>query len=58
MSRRREVRCTVPVYVTIDGGRITRVVVDDESVQPDEEVPLDIIEILDTEEWPPWEFGL
>lgn len=54
----REVRYTVPVYVTIEEGRITRVVVDDEAAELDDEVPPGVLEILETQEWPAWEFGL
>ena len=53
----RTVRYTVPVTVTIEAGKISRVVVDDESAERAEEVPPDVLNILETEEWPPWQFG-
>jgi hypothetical protein len=52
-----EVRYIAPVYVTIEQGKITRVVVDDEAAELTEEVPADVRVILETEEWPAWEFG-
>lgn len=55
---RRTVRYTAPVFVVIEGGRIARVVVDDERAELAEAVPPDILAILETEEWPGWEFGL
>jgi hypothetical protein len=54
----REVRYRAPVYVTVSGGEITRVVVDDESIELDDDIPADVLDILETGEWPPWEFGL
>ncbi len=51
------VRYTVPVFVTIAGGRITRVVVDDEAGELAETVSRELEEILENEEWPEWEFG-
>ena len=56
-SFERTVRYTAPVYITIKGDRVARVVVDDEAAEPAEPIPPDIEKILDTEEWPPWEFG-
>ena len=54
----REVRYRVPVYVTIEAGKVTRVAVDDESAERAEDVPPEVLEILETEAWPSWEFGL
>jgi len=51
------VRYTAHVYVTIKGRDITRVVVDDENLELDEPVPTDVLEILETREWAPWDFG-
>ncbi len=53
----RTVRCKADVYVTIKGGEITRVVVDDESLVIGDDVPDDLLDILETREWPPWEIG-
>ena len=52
-----EVRYTIPVVVVIVDGKITRVVVDDESAMLAQEVSPETRIILDTQEWPGWEFG-
>ena len=53
----RIVRYTVPVFVTIEGTKITRVVVDDEAAELAQPVSPEIEAILENEEWAPWEFG-
>ncbi len=53
----RTIRYTVPVFVIIAGGKITRVVVDDEKAELAEAVPPKVRAILENEEWPAWEFG-
>lgn len=51
------IRYTVPVIVTIRAGKITRVVVDDEHAELAEVVPPEVLDILENQEWPAWEFG-
>jgi len=56
-KRSHIVRYSVPVFVVIEDERIVRVVVDDEHPQLAEKVPRRIRRILDTTEWPGWQFG-
>jgi hypothetical protein len=53
----RTVRYTVPVFVVIEHGEITKVVVDDEHATLAEDVSPQIRRILETSEWPGWTFG-
>jgi hypothetical protein len=53
----RIVRYTIPVYVVIEHGEITKVVVDDESAVLAENVSPRIKRILDRTLWPDWTFG-
>ena len=53
----RIIRYTVPVFVVIENGEITKVVVDDEHATRTEKVTPEIARILEHTLWPGWTFG-
>ncbi|HSE44252.1 MAG TPA: hypothetical protein VLA89_02875 [Gemmatimonadales bacterium] len=49
---------SVPVYIMVDDGVVTQVVVDDEEVKYDEDSDPKLIEAAEAYDlWPAWQFG-